>query len=136
MIRFRLKELIAEKEFRERRVITITEVAKHTGINRMTLSKISNHPGYSTVTDNLDRLCDYFKCKLEQLAEHIPSPDNKFKHIFAQCQDRTIIFLIFRKNITSGATYDQVQAKRTYCRERVLRTPGYSTDGSGKKHGD
>ena len=72
MIRFRLKELIAEKEFRERRVITMTEVAAQTGINRMTLSKNANHPGYSTVTDNLDRLCDYFGCRLEQLAEHLP----------------------------------------------------------------
>ncbi len=75
MIRFRLKELIAEKEFCERRVIPLTEVAKNTGINRMTLSKIANHPGYSTVTDNLDKLCDYFKCELKQLAEHIPSRD-------------------------------------------------------------
>ncbi len=73
MIRFRLKELIAEKEFRERRVITMTEVAAQTGINRMTLSKIANHPGYSTVTDNLDKLCDYFGCRLEQFAEHIPN---------------------------------------------------------------
>lgn len=73
MIRFRLKELIAEREFRERRVITMTEVAAQTGINRMTLSKIANHPGYSTVTDNLDKLCDYFRCRLEQLAEHIPT---------------------------------------------------------------
>ena len=73
MIRFRLKELIAEKEFRERRVITMTEVAAQTRINRMTLSKIANHPGYSTVTDSLDRLCDYFGCRLEQLAEHIPN---------------------------------------------------------------
>lgn len=73
MIRFRLKELIAEKEFRERRVITMTEIAAQTGINRMTLSKIANHPGYSTVTDNLDKLCDYFACRLDQLAEHLPS---------------------------------------------------------------
>lgn len=73
MIRFRLKELIAEKEFRERRVITMTEVARDTGINRMTLSKIANHPGYSTVTENLDRLCDYFGCRIDQLAEHLPS---------------------------------------------------------------
>ena len=73
MIRFRLKELIAEKEFRERRVITMTEVAAQTGINRMTLSKIANPPGYSTVTDNLDKLCDYFACRLEQLAEHLPN---------------------------------------------------------------
>jgi len=64
---------MADKGFREKRVITITEVASATGINRMTLSKIANHPGYSTVTDNLDRLCDYFDCELGQLAEHISS---------------------------------------------------------------
>lgn len=72
MIRFRLKELMADKGFRERRVITITEVAKATGINRMTLSKIANHPGYSTVTDNLDQLCNYFECGLDKLAEYVP----------------------------------------------------------------
>jgi putative transcriptional regulator len=71
MIRFRFKELLADKGFRERRVITITEVANATGINRMTLSKIANHPGYSTVTDNLDKLCGYFNCQLGQLAEHV-----------------------------------------------------------------
>ena len=73
MIRFRFKELLADKGFRERRVITITEVASSTGINRMTLSKIANHAGYSTVTDNLDRLCSYFGCSVGQLAEHIPN---------------------------------------------------------------
>ena len=72
MIRFRLKELLADKGFRERRVVTITEVADATGINRMTLSKIANHAGYSTVTDNLDKRCAYFGCRLEQLAEHVP----------------------------------------------------------------
>ncbi|MGP9767285.1 helix-turn-helix domain-containing protein [Halomonas sp. AOP13-D3-9] len=71
MIRYHLKELIAEKEFAERRRITIGEIAKETGINRMTLSKIINHPGHSTVTDNLDRLCYYFNCEIEQLVTHI-----------------------------------------------------------------
>ncbi|WP_208458017.1 helix-turn-helix domain-containing protein [Vreelandella sedimenti] len=71
MIRYHLKELIAEKEFEERRRITIGEIAKETGINRMTLSKIINHPGHSTVTDNLDKLCDYFDCEIEQLVTHI-----------------------------------------------------------------
>lgn len=80
MIRFRLKELVAEKEFRERRVITMTEVAAQTGINRMTLSKIANHPGYSTVTDNLDKLCDYFGCRIEQLAEHLPGSKLPAEH--------------------------------------------------------
>lgn len=71
MIRYHLKELIAEKEFAEKRRITIGEIAKETGINRMTLSKIINHPGHSTVTDNLDKLCYYFDCEIEQLATHI-----------------------------------------------------------------
>ena len=73
MIRFRLKELIADKEFHERRVITISEVAQVTGINRMTLSRIANHPGCNTGTENLDRLCDYFGCRIEQLVEHLPN---------------------------------------------------------------
>jgi len=72
MIRFRFKELLAEKGFLERRIVTISEVAQATGINRMTLSKIANHPGYSTVTENLDKLCNYFRCPLGSLAEHIP----------------------------------------------------------------
>lgn len=71
MIRFRLRELLAEKGFKERRIVTISEVAQATGINRMTLSKIANHPGYSTVTENLDKLCNFFQCPLSALAEHI-----------------------------------------------------------------
>ena len=71
MIRFRLTELIADKAFRERRVITLAEVAEATGIHRATLSKIANQPGANTVTDNLDQLCKYFGCKLEDLAQFV-----------------------------------------------------------------
>lgn len=71
MIRFRLKELIADKEFRERRIVTLREIAEETGINRMTLSKIANHPGASTVTDNLDKLCRYFGCQVGDLAVYV-----------------------------------------------------------------
>ncbi|RCW94160.1 helix-turn-helix domain-containing protein [Marinomonas foliarum] len=71
MIRFRLNEMISEKSFQEGRRITIGEVAKETGINRMTLSKMINHKGYSTVTDNLDKLCAYFQCGLDELAEYV-----------------------------------------------------------------
>ncbi|KMJ52778.1 hypothetical protein ACG97_11850 [Vogesella sp. EB] len=72
MIRFRVKELMAEKEFKEGRRITIAEVAEACGINRMTLSKIAGQRGYSTVTENLDRLCRYFGCKISDLAVYIP----------------------------------------------------------------
>ncbi len=72
MLRFRLKELLAEREFQEGRVITMVEVANSTGIHRMTLSKLSNHRGYNPTADVLDRLCTYFNCRIEQLVEHIP----------------------------------------------------------------
>jgi DNA-binding Xre family transcriptional regulator len=73
MLRFRLKELLAEREFNEGRVITLTEVAGATGVHRMTLSKIANHRGYNPTADVLDKLCNYFSCRIEQLVEHIPA---------------------------------------------------------------
>lgn len=72
MIRFKLAEQIEKKQFRESRRITIQEVAEASGVNRMTLSKILNHRGYSTGTDIVDKLCTYFGCNVADLLEHIP----------------------------------------------------------------
>jgi putative transcriptional regulator len=71
MLRFKLQELIAEKQFQEGKRVTLTELSEVTGINRVTLSKMVNHRGYSTVTDNLDQLCKFFGCRIEQLVEHV-----------------------------------------------------------------
>jgi len=71
MIRIHLKELIADKEFAEKRRVTIGEISTDTGINRMTLSKMINHPGSNTGTDNLDKLCNYFNCEISALVSHI-----------------------------------------------------------------
>lgn len=75
MIRFRLQELLAEKQFRDGRKVTLTELSKATGINRVTLSKMVNHRGYSTVTDNLDSLCKFFECEVGDLAVYVPDSD-------------------------------------------------------------
>ena len=72
MVRFRLAEQIEKKQFQESRRITVQEVAEATGVNRMTLSKILNHKGYSTGTDILDRLCTYFGYRIEELVEYVP----------------------------------------------------------------
>lgn len=77
MIRFKLKEAIAEKEFAEKKRLTIKEISEVTGINRMTLSKILNHPGHSTTTENVDKLCEFFECKVEDLMVHIPSEEKE-----------------------------------------------------------
>lgn len=72
MIRLKIKELIAKKEFAEDRRITMGEVANAAGIHRMTLSKLINQRGYNTSTDNLNRLCAYFDCRIEELMEYVP----------------------------------------------------------------
>lgn len=72
MLRYKLKELIAEKEFRERRRVTVQEVAAATGITRNTLSKMLNQHAASVRSDNFDRLCAYFDCRIEQLVEYMP----------------------------------------------------------------
>jgi len=73
MIRFRLKELLAEKGFQENRRVTLDEVSQATGIHRTTLSKIANQRGYNTGTENVDRLCEYFGCQVEDVIEHVPT---------------------------------------------------------------
>jgi len=71
MIRFRLRELIIEKEFGEARRITLEEIAKATGIQRTTLSRIGGQRGYNTTTENIDRLCEYFGCAVQDIMEHV-----------------------------------------------------------------
>jgi putative transcriptional regulator len=71
MIRYKLKELIAKREFILGKRITLKEIAEKTGINRMTLTKINTMHGYSTSTDTLDKLCNYFKCNINDLVEHV-----------------------------------------------------------------
>jgi len=77
MLRFKIKEQIAKKEFAEERRITISEVAEAAGIHRMTLSKLINQKGYNTGTENLDRLCDFFECDISELVEYIPKPNER-----------------------------------------------------------
>ncbi|MBV2208939.1 MAG: helix-turn-helix transcriptional regulator [Thermomonas sp.] len=71
MIRFKLKEQIAEQEFREGRRITLLEIAATTGIGRITLSRMLK-PGAVMRSDTLDALCKYFQCQIEDLAEYVP----------------------------------------------------------------
>lgn len=79
MLRFRFKALLSDREFSEGRSISLQEVSDKTGINRMTLSKLSNHKGHNATSDVIDKLCDYFECEIQELVQHIPNkkPDDK-----------------------------------------------------------
>ena len=71
MIRFRLTELIADKAFKERRVVALAEVAEATGIHRATLSKMANQPGANIGSEIIDKLCRYFGCQPGDLMMYV-----------------------------------------------------------------
>lgn len=71
VIRFKLKQQIADLEFKKKRRVTIQEIAEETGLGRMTLSRMLNHPGTAVRTDVLDKLCEYFGCQVGDLAEYV-----------------------------------------------------------------
>lgn len=73
MIRYKLKERIADREFRERRRITLIEVAQATNIGRITLTRMLNH-STQVRASTLDKLCTYFGCPIQDLVEHLPDP--------------------------------------------------------------
>lgn len=74
MLRFKLKERIAAKEFKEGRRISLIEVAEATGIGRITLSRMLNR-GTNVRSDTLDKLCAYFSCRVEDLVEYVAEAD-------------------------------------------------------------
>ena len=71
MIRFRLQELMADKGFREKRIVTLVEISEATGIHKVTLSRLANNK-IGTSTDALNKLCNFFQCAIGDLVEHIP----------------------------------------------------------------
>lgn len=75
MIRFRLKELISNEEFRAGKRITLGSIAEATGIKQPTLSRIAGTRGYNTTTDNIDRLCRYFSCAVGDIMEYVPDEE-------------------------------------------------------------
>jgi len=75
MIRFHLKKLISDWEYDKGRHLSITELSTETGVNRSSLSRIASQKGYNTTTDNLNRICLFFGCKIEDLVEVIPEEE-------------------------------------------------------------
>ena len=71
VIRFRLAELMADKAFRERRSISMSEVAEGSGVHRATLSKMVNQPGTNVGTDIIDKLCRYFGCQPADVLSYV-----------------------------------------------------------------
>ncbi len=75
MIRYRLREIMAEYQFRTGTRLTFDELAREAAIHRTTLSKIANVRSYNTTTDNIDKLCQFFKCQVGDLMEYVDQID-------------------------------------------------------------
>lgn len=71
-IKYKIKERIADLEFRQRRVVQLKEIAEATGIHRVTLSKLANNKRYNVGMDTVEKLCVYFQCGVGDLAEFVP----------------------------------------------------------------
>lgn len=73
MLRYKVRELLAEKSFVENRRITFKELCDVSGISRQTLTRMVNQRGYITGTDTLDKLCAYFNCGVGDVLEFVPN---------------------------------------------------------------
>ncbi|GHG74260.1 hypothetical protein GCM10010919_27610 [Alishewanella longhuensis] len=71
MLRYKVRELLAEKSFVENRRITFKELCDVSGISRQTLTRMVNQRGYITGTDTLDKLCAYFNCGVGDVLEFV-----------------------------------------------------------------
>lgn len=82
MIRFRLRELLAEKERREGRRIPFREVSEATGISAQVLSSLTS-PDRDIVTNTafVDALCRYFQCTLDDLMILVESANGNPCHV-------------------------------------------------------
>lgn len=67
-LKFNLRVLMALNGIK-----TITEVAEVTGLSRYTLTKIGNNDARRVDLNTLEKLCDYFNCKVGDLLVHAPN---------------------------------------------------------------
>lgn len=73
MIYCRLKNLIAEKEFKERRKITYKVIQDETGLSSTTIAKLLAYKGVQRIDGStLDKLCEFFGCQVGDILTYVP----------------------------------------------------------------
>ena len=72
MINNRFGVLLAEKQVQERRKISLSEVAKETGIAAKTLYAWEKNSVKRFDVPVIDALCKYFNCQPGDLFEYVP----------------------------------------------------------------
>jgi DNA-binding Xre family transcriptional regulator len=73
MLRFRLKERLAEKELREGQRTTLLKMGEDIGIGAEVLSSLgSPHRQVVTNTAYLEAICRYLGCTMDELVVFVP----------------------------------------------------------------
>ena len=67
MIKIRLSRILGERRLK------IADVARDTGLNRGTLTRMYHETAERLDVDVLERLCTYLDCSLDQLIEYVPT---------------------------------------------------------------
>ena len=81
MIRFKLLRLLQVCEEQENRRISWKEVSVATGISTSVLSNLASpRPGAVTNSRYIESLVRYFRCKLDDLIEFVPSLEGDTPH--------------------------------------------------------
>jgi len=75
MITLQLIDLIASRKTRWGRNVTLTEISSKSGISRMTLHRMLGQADYSYRTHQLDKLCAFFECEIQDLVRYVPPSD-------------------------------------------------------------
>ncbi|MBN1140181.1 MAG: helix-turn-helix domain-containing protein [Deltaproteobacteria bacterium] len=71
MIRYHLKHLIADLELKWGRRVSLSEIAEKTGIHMSTISRIANQKAANTTIGNLEKICQFFDCEIQDLVEFV-----------------------------------------------------------------
>ena len=81
MLRFRFRDLLAEKERQSGRRITLAEVSAETGISRKVLSNLTS-PDREIVTNTayVEAICRYFSCPVQELIVFYPEIEADESH--------------------------------------------------------
>jgi putative transcriptional regulator len=76
MIQLQIKKLITTRSLKWGRDITLSEVAKASGMSRTTLYRAINNE-HNVSINALDRLCTFFECDIQDLVRHTPNAPRK-----------------------------------------------------------
>ena len=66
-VQSRLRVLVAEKEIREGRTVSLREVVREAGVPISTVMGLANNTMRRVPLDELATLCEYFKCDIGDL---------------------------------------------------------------------